>query len=599
MSILGNRVLRKEDPKLLTSGGVYVSDLKFDGMLYAGYVTSSMAFAKILTIDVTEALDLEGVVAVFVNSDLEIPPPPPPRMFNAAMARKWLADDYVRYAGDPIALVVATSQALVEDAIERVFVEFEPLEAVIDPLVALRDETLLFPEAGTNIATTFAGDFSDKFFDDADVVVRSSFVNQRLAPAPLEVRGALARWLEDDRCEFYISTQVPHSHRDQVADALGVDKEMVRVITPDVGGGFGAKGTVYIEEILIACVSRVLGRPIRWVETRSQSMMGLGHGRAQHQRIELGATREGIITGYRLDVVQDAGAYPMVGAFLPYLTKVMGTGVYQIPKYEFNSVSVLTNTTPIVSYRGAGRPEATAAIERAIDLLSNELGMDPAELRLKNFIRPDQFPYQSAAGSNYDVGDYSLALEVLLERSDYKGLRELQARRVADKDPILLGLGLSTYVEVTNPFPSGEFARVEILKDAKAIVYTGTSPHGQGHDTSWSMIVCETLGIAMEDIEVVHGDTDRVARGVGTFGSRSLQVGGSAVLNASEEIADKARELAASLLEADPADVVFDVSVGGAYIIGTKTKAVTWAKLYILIKFRKFRLHRDQIGANL
>ncbi|EQD75756.1 Aldehyde oxidase and xanthine dehydrogenase, molybdopterin binding domain protein, partial [mine drainage metagenome] len=219
-------------------------------------------------------------------------------------------------------------------------------------------------------------------------------------------------------------------------------------------------------------------------------------------------------------------------------------------------------------------------MERAIDLLSNELGMDPAELRLKNFIRPDQFPYQSAAGSNYDVGDYSLALEVLLERSDYKGLRELQARRVADKDPILLGLGLSTYVEVTNPFPSGEFARVEILKDAKAIVYTGTSPHGQGHDTSWSMIVCETLGIAMEDIEVVHGDTDRVARGVGTFGSRSLQVGGSAVLNASEEIADKARELAASLLEADPADVVFDVAVGGAYIIGTKTKAVTWAKLY-------------------
>ncbi len=590
MSILGNAVLRVEDPKLLSKGGTYVADLLFEDPLYVGYVTSTIAHARIVNLEVEAARSLPGVVAVFANGDIDLAPPPPPRMFNVKMARQWLADSVVRYVGEPVVLIVAESAALVEDAMELVYIEYEPLGAVIDPLRALEGDTLLFPEAGTNIAFTIAADFSEDFFSDADVVIKGELINQRLAPAPLEVRSAAARWDSNGSCEFFVSSQVPHAHRDAVADAMGVERSRVRVVTPDVGGGFGAKASIYNEEILVAYAARRLGRAVKWVESRSQSMVGLGHGRGQIQRIELGARRDGILTGYRIEVIQDSGAYPMLGAFLPQLTRMMATGVYAIPKCEFRSMSVVTNTTPIVAYRGAGRPEATAAIERAVDMMADALGIDAAEIRRRNFITPQSSPYTSATGTTYDESDYPGALATLLEAADYDALIAEQRARRERGDHLVLGIGLSTYVEVTNGFPSSEYARVEVLETGKARVFSGSVPQGQGHDTSWAMLVSDSLGIAIGDIEVIHGDTARIPRGVGTFGSRSLQVGGVAVHQASVELAEIAAKIVAEALEANPADIVIDPLVGAAHVIGSPTPQLEWSAIHALAKAKGVQL---------
>ena len=580
MSILGNRVLRREDPKFLTVGGTYVADLDLPGSLHLTFVRSSMAHATITSVDTSRATAMSGVIAAYTNEDLGLANLPTiMEMTSEAMTGTVLASGTVRYVGEPIVAIVAQSPEIAADALEQVVVEYEPLTVVIDPVEARKDEALLFPDAGTNTAFTlnFGGD--ETLFDDCEVVMEQTLVNQRVAPCPLEVRSAAGHMTEDGRLEFNSSTQAPHAVRDTLASFLGIEPNMVHVVTPDVGGGFGAKGSVYPEDIVVGWCVRQLGRPIRWTETRSESMLGLGHGRAQVQHVKIGGTREGIVTAYRIEVLQDSGAYPGFGAVLPFMTRTMTSGPYKIPKAECASVSVVTNSTPTTAYRGAGRPEATAAIERAIDLFAREIGMDPAEVRRRNLIDKDEFPYTTPVETVYDCGDYHLALELALEVAGYDELRAEQARRRASGDVHQLGIGLSCYVEITNGLPDGEFGAVEVQSDGKVIVRTGTSPHGQGHVTAWSMLVAEQMGIPLDDIEVIHGDTDIVPRGAGTMGSRSLQIGGAAVNQAAVDVVEKAKDLAADLFEADRDDIVLDKSNGRFHVVGTPAIARSWGDL--------------------
>jgi carbon-monoxide dehydrogenase large subunit len=368
--------------------------------------------------------------------------------------------------------------------------------------------------------------------------------------------------------------------RDALAGIYALDPSQVRVIAPDVGGGFGAKIGSYPEEVLLPWLARQLGRPVRWVETRSENMVGLGHGRGQHQTLEIGGRRDGKVEAYRLTILQEAGAYAEVGSILPYLTRMMAPGTYAIPKVECNSRAVTTNTTPTVAYRGAGRPEATAAIERAMDLFAAEIGMDPAEVRRANLIPSDAFPFTTVTDTTYDTGDYEGALDLALDRAGYEDLRAEQARRRAEGEVVQLGIGVSLYVEVTaGPQASGEFAKVEVEADGSATVYTGSSPHGQGLATAFATLTSDELGIPMDQIRVVHGDTDLVAQGEGTMGSRSLQLGGSAVHQAAVGLVEKAKQVAADALEANPDDVVLDKAGGRFHVAGTPSIARSWAEL--------------------
>ena len=394
----------------------------------------------------------------------------------------------------------------------------------------------------------------------------------------MEPRAAIATW-EDGRLVHYACTQMPHLLQDELATAYGLEPAQVRVIAPDVGGGFGSKSGINSEEHLIGWIAKQLGRPARWVESRTESMVTLPHGRGQINYVELGATNDGKVLAFRHRLVQDAGAYPLVGAFLPVMTRLLASGTYAIPKIEFNAQSVVTNTSPTGTYRGAGRPEATYAIERGMDLLAVELGLDPADLRRRNFIQPEQFPYQTASGATYDSGDYERALELALDAANYDALRDEQRRRRDAGDPIELGIGISAYVEVTNPIPGGEYGAIEVTPDGKANVFAGTFSHGQGHHTAFAMIVAERLGIDLDDIDFIQGDTDQIRFGQGTVGSRSLQTAGVAVNDASTQVLDRARELAARLLEANPDDLVLDLAEGRWHVVGTPTAAKTWADL--------------------
>lgn len=580
MSILGNKVLRLEDPKLLTVGGSYVGDLQHDSMLHICYVNSTIAHAKILEIDVVEAASMPGVVAIYSAKDLELSPMRSMFRDKPSMDRPFLAKDRVRFVGEPVALVVATSQEAAVDAAEVVFVDYEPLPVVVDPEKALGLDMVIHGDVGSNVVTSFGELSGDSFFDQSDIIVTLKVINQRLAPAPLEVRAAMAYIDDNGRLVFYASTQTPHAVKSQLASSLGLDPTQIHVITPDVGGGFGAKATQYPEEILVGWVALKLGRAVRWVETRSENMVGLGHGRAQVQNLTLGAKSDGTFVAYRIDVIQDSGAYPNVGAFLPMLTKTMASGVYRIPKIEFRSTSVVTNTTPIVSYRGAGRPEATEALERVIDVLAHRLGIDPSDVRKKNLIPKEAFPYETGTGATYDVGNYLGALDLLLDSAGYDELRLEQKRRIEESSKNLLGLGLSVYVEITNPFPNAEFGGVELIEGGGLLIRSGTSPHGQGHRTAWSMVASEIFGIPLEKIEVVTGDTDVVPHGVGTFGSRSLQLGGSAVHEASIGAFAIAKDIAAEILEANPSDLVVTPDGDGLNVVGVPTSKVTYAEIF-------------------
>ncbi len=574
-SIIGNSVRRTEDKELLTGEAKYVADLNVDGAAVVAFVRSDMAHANV-TVDVSAAADAPGVLGVYRGEDIPIAPqqgwPGPPEL-----ARPLLASRTVKFVGDAVAAIVAESAAQAIDAAALVEVDYEPLDAVIGIEDAMPGDRQVHPGMPNgNVAATYGIDAGESAIDDAAVVVSAKIDIQRLAPAPLEPNGIVASW-HNDRLTVWAATQGPFFMRDGLAAALGIPAENVRAIVPFVGGGFGAKFGAYAEMIVAAWAARELRRPVRWIEQRSESMLSLTHGRAQLQFVEMGFSPEGKILGLRATVVGDAGAYPFLGANMPYMTLLLSQGVYDIPGIDFFGAAVCTHTTPTSAYRGAGRPEAVTMLERLMDMGAAELGMDPVELRRLNLLAPDRFPMTSLVGANYDSADYEAALDLALEMSDYEALRADQRARRERGDRFQLGIGVAIYTEVTAFGWISEFGEVEIEPDGGAVVRAGTSVHGQGHQTTYAQIVSETLGIDVDRIRLAASDTDAVPSGFGTAGSRSTQVGGSAVHNASVGVLAKAKDLAAHLLEAPVEDIV--VSAGGLAVQGVPAATLSWAEL--------------------
>jgi aerobic carbon-monoxide dehydrogenase large subunit len=578
-SLLGNNVRRVEDPALLQGRGTFVDNLQSPGALWLAFVRSPYAHAQLVSVDVDDARKAAGVVAVLTSKDIDLPKTSTFFALNDACERPPLATEKVRFVGDIVAVVVAETREQAVDAIELVDADYEPIAVEVDMESALLpDASLQFEELGSNIASGARDAAGASVLDDAEVVVRARIENQRLSVAPIEPNAVLVE-VDDPEHDLVIhmSTQMPHGARSAVARVFGLDKLRVRVVAPHVGGAFGGKAGVPSEHVIAVGVARHLGRATRWTETRSEAQLSM-HGRGQVQYAELGLTRDGHITGLRCRVIGDAGAYAgFGGALAEGSTYLMAQGVYQIPRLSFDAVAALTNTTPMGAFRGAGRPEAAAMIERMVDLAADELDIDPIEIRRRNFIRPDQFPFSTHTGATYDVGDFDLALREALRLADYDGLVAEQRARRGRGDPVQLGIGVATYVEVTGG-GSGEFGAVDVDAEGVVTVKVGTSAHGQGHATSFTMLVADTLGVPMDKIRFVQSDTAAVPRGQGTGGSRSLQLGGSAVAAAADLVLEQARELAARLLEAPVADVVLGEQ-DGFQVVGVPTATVTWTDL--------------------
>jgi aerobic carbon-monoxide dehydrogenase large subunit len=581
-SILGNAVRRTEDPRILIGEATYFDDEPVQGLLHLAFVRSTIAHARVESVDVSEAAAVPGVAAVYTAADLGLTPLQGFAMVPPVFARPPLASETVRFVGDIVAAVVAEARSQAVDAAELVVVDYDPLPAVVDPEAALEDAApVLFPDHGSNLAVEFNFGEDPSVLDGADVVVEGRFLNQRLAAVPMEPNGILVEpGMDDgrDALTVRVPTQSPHGVRDPLAAAVGLEPEQVRVIATAVGGGFGAKAGMYPEFAIAAAIARKLGRPVKWSESRSENMIAMSHGRGQVQHIEMGLKRDGTIVGVRGRVVAEAGAYPNIGSFLPFLTRSMAQGVYRIPKIELNAVSAATNTTPTGAYRGAGRPEATAFLERILDMAADELDIDPVEIRRKNFLPPDDFPLTTVTGANYDVGEYAKALDEAVRVAGYDELRREQTARRDRGDVRQLGVGVSAYVEVTAGGLFEEYGAVEVHEDGTVTATVGTSAHGQGHETAFAMIVAELLGVPMESVRIVQSDTALVPRGTGTMGSRSLQIGGSAVHKAGEQVLEKARQLAAHLLEAGVDDIVLHdgAKVG---VAGVPATALSWAEL--------------------
>jgi carbon-monoxide dehydrogenase large subunit len=573
-------MLRSEDRGLCTGEARYLDDVPHEGALHGVFVRSPVAHALIQSVAVDEARAMPGVVGVFVAADMGGLRMPPVEDSPETFARPLLAIDRVRFVGEPVAVVVAQTRAQAMDAADAVSVDYEMLAPVIDPEAALGpDAPILFPAHGSNLAFR-VDDVADDpdALEGAEIIVRGRFVNQRVAPVPMEPNGALAiAGVAPDQASItlWASVQAPHDTRRVVSRVLGLDSGQVRVRTAAVGGGFGGKIPTYPEHVATAWLARHLGGAVRWSESRTENMVAMTHGRGQVQHVELGATMDGRLLGLRVNVIQDIGAYASEAATLPQLTGLMACGPYRIPRVDFHGLAVLTNTTPVGAYRGAGRPEATSLLERILDMLAGELGIDPAEIRRRNFIPPQAFPYRTPTGANYDSGDLGRALDAALGEAGYRELRQEQAARVERGETWQLGIGISSYIEVTGW--GSEFASVEADEIGTFTVLTGTSPHGQGHETAWAQIVADTLGVSFDAVTVRHSDTALVPRGEGTMGSRSLQVGGSAVLRASVALLDQARRLAAHLLEASENDVrCLDGRIG---VRGDPELSFSWGEL--------------------
>jgi aerobic carbon-monoxide dehydrogenase large subunit len=578
-SVVGQRVRRREDPRFLTGTGQYVDDLQPDGALHATFVRSPWAHARIGGIDASAAAELPDT-QVFTAADVELAvnPAPPFTGIEAHFFRPFLASQKVRFAGDIVAVVLSGSRAASVDAAELVAVDYEALPVVTDIDEAAKDEVLLFEEVGTNVVLGRPAPEDPQLFDGCDLITTGSNFSSRLAACPVEPRATIAQFDDQGRLTAWLSTQTPHTDKMVLGLMLGLAPEQVRVVAPDVGGGFGGKGLA-VEDILLAFLSRKTGRTVRWTETRSENLVAMHHGRAQRVNFEIGGTRDGRIKAMRWRILQDSGAYPGIGAFLANLTGLMASGVYDIPKIEIEVKAVVTNTTPTGPVRGAGRPEATQALERGIDMFAADCGLDPAEVRRRNFIAKDAFPRQTAAGAHYDSGDFAGALEKALASAGYEQLRADQASRRQNGGAKQLGIGLSAYVEITNGINETEFGAVEIRTDGSAIVKTGSQTQGQGHETTFAMIAADRLGIPVEKITVIKGDTDQVARGTGTYGSKSTQIGGAAAAQASEELVERAKELAADELEASPEDMELDLEQGRFHVAGAPEPALGWAEL--------------------
>ena len=636
---VGGGVPRKEDPALVTGRANWTDNIKLPGMLHATLLRSPFAHAKITSIDTSAAKGQPGVVAVFTGEDLaedwdknpqanpaavtgygmsleersrqgetsvtdtadttEGPPvDEKTRTFvswiptdDTKIPNHWpIARDEVNYAGDIVAVVVATDRYKAQDALEFIEVEYEPMVPVLDVEAAVQEGApLVHEDIGTNESFTWTlatGDIDDAF-DRADVVVKERYIQQRLIPNAIETRGVVAN--PDPITSgytVYSSTQIPHILKYVLAVYCGVPEQQLRVVAPDVGGGFGSKLNVYAEEAIALVLARKLGVPVKWIEDRSENYLATIHGRGQVQDIELAATSEGKILGMRVNLLADMGAYLMLdGPGIPILGAFVYPGVYTFGAYDFSVTGVFTNMTPTDAYRGAGRPEACFAIERIIEALGREVGLDPVEIRRRNFYEPFDEPTDTPAGIQYDSGNYRLTLDRVIELADYEGLREEQRRRRESNDPVQLGIGFSTYTEICGLAPSQvlaglrtggsgwETAKVQMLASGKVEVITGTSPHGQGHVTSWSQIAADALGVDVGDVEILHGDTALSPYGRDTYGSRSLPVGGVAVHMAAEKVVEKAKKIAAHMLEAAEGDIEFE---GGKFsVAGSPDQNVT------------------------
>jgi aerobic carbon-monoxide dehydrogenase large subunit len=581
-SLLGNAVRRLEDPELLVGEARYVDDLSIDGLLHLSFVRCPFPHAKITAIDIDAARAMPGVVGVFTFANLGIAPSAAGMGMNATVQRAPLVEDEARFAGDTVAVVVAERLAQAVDATEAVEVDYDVLPAVADLDAAVAgDAPLVFAELGSNVYVGAREPGEENPLLGADVVVRGRFENQRVAVAPMETNAiAVVPGGADDEFDLtvHVATQMPHRLKDAAAALFDLDPDQLRVVAPFVGGGFGGKTGLCPEFATAIAVARLLGRPVKWIETRSDNLVGM-NGRSQVQYMEMGFRNSGEIVGLRGRVIGDAGAYGGFGGFLAMgPTRNMAQGPYKIPKIRFDVAVALTNTSMTGAFRGAGRPEATAMLERLMDMAADELDIDPAELRRMNFLTPDQFPYTTVTGMLYDCGEYERALDAALEAADYAALRKEQAARRERGDRMLLGIGVGSYVEITAGGTGGEFGAVEVHSDGTATIRVGTAGSGQGHATSFSMIVADRLGIPLESIKFVQSDTAQVPRGGGTVGSRSLQLGGSAISNAAKVVLEKGRELAAELLEADPADVVVNDD-GNLGVAGVPAQALPWSEL--------------------
>ncbi len=574
---IGVAALRKEDRKFLTGRGRYVDDIKLPGMLHMAFVRSQYAHADINGIDTSAAKGMPGVTAVLTSADLEfaagVPCASNPTGDMVHPVRTPLATGRVRHVGEPIAVVIAADRYAARDAADAVVVDYTPLPAVVDVASALADGApKVHEELDSNVGLVLAHktDGIDDAFAKADVVVSHTIHNQRLIHVPIETRGVVADWNPaTDDVVIHSSTQVPHFLRTFVAIVCGVSEAKVRAIAPDVGGGFGAKLNAYAEEFVAVAASHKVGAPVKWIEERSEAMVATCHGRAQDAHVELAASRDGKVLGMRVHYVQDYGSYlQMLTPLISQLTLLMSPGAYAIPEIDVKVTNVYTNTVPTDALRGAGRPEATHAIERMMDILAKEVGITRTEVRRRNF--PTEFPFTTAIGLVYDSGDYTKTLDRMLELSDDQATFEARRTEAAARGK-LLGRGLSTWVEVCGFVPSDvarhalgitpggwESSTVRMHPTGKVTVITGTSPHGQGHATSWSQIVETELGVPFDDVEVIHGDTAFAPYGLGTYGSRSLAVGGTAVHLAATKVRDKARLVAAQMLEASADDLEFD-----------------------------------------
>src|SRR6266481_1633814 len=567
---VGKRIKRTEDPRLIKGLAHYVDDIGLPGTLHVAFVRSIYAHARISGIDTTEAMKAPGVIAVYTGKDIAKVGPVP----CAAALPDLKVPDYrvlatgkALFVGHPIAAVVATDKYLARDAADLISVDYEELPVVVDVEAAAKGGPLVHEQFGNNVAYTLTsgeGDI-DAGMKSADTIVSQRMVHQRLAPIAMEPRGVLARYFPgEEELTVWSSTQIPHLLRTQLALMIGVPENKLRVITPEVGGGLGSKLNVYAEEALLGWISIQLGKPVKWIESRRENMQATIHGRGQVGYVDIGCMNDGTITGLRYNVVADLGAYhQLLTPAIPTLTGLMLSGAYKIPAIQINITGCFTNKMATDAYRGAGRPEATYVVERAMDLVAAELGIDPAEVRRKNFPAPNEFPFHTATGLEYDSGDYETALNKAQEISGYAALREEQKK--ARLEGRLIGIGVSTYVEIcalgpSQAMPAGgwESATVRIEPTGKVTVLTGASPHGQGQETSFAQLVGDELGVDLNDVTVIHGDTSIVQYGIGTFGSRGTAVGGTAVFNALQKLKEKATELAAHLLGSDASAVAFN-----------------------------------------
>jgi carbon-monoxide dehydrogenase large subunit len=578
----GTPVTRTEDHHLLVGDTTFVADVDLPGALHVRYVTSTVAHARI-TVDVDAARRAPGVVLVLTASDHDVAPlKPMVPSAPAAMVRPLLADGVVRFVGEPIVAVAAETIAEAEDAVALVDVTYDPLPVVVRPESASADDApLLFPDAGTNVVARGKGGGTDALpFADCEVVVEGVFRNQRVAPCPIETRVAASTWTENGRLLHYASCQGAHPIRTQLASVHGLDASQIRVITSDVGGSFGAKGRAYPEELLLPVIAQRTGRPARWQPDRSDDMVGLGHSRAQIQHVKIGGMRDGTVRCLEVHVVADAGAYPGIAPNLANNTGNLLPGPYRIPHVAWTNECVLTNTTPITAYRGAGRPEAAALVDRAVDLFAAEVGLDPVDVRRRNLLAADEFPWKSPTGLTYDSGDYGRALDAALAAVGYDELRREQAARRTRGDRRLLGIGVSVFIDRTAGVPGSEYGSVELQPGGTLLVKTGSSPYGQGHYTAWAMLVADRTGLPMDRITVVHGDTDLVPRGGVTGGSRSAQKAGTAVAQATDALVAEARRIAADQLEAAVEDIVLDPTSGTFHVAGAPgATTLSWTEI--------------------